>query len=137
MPAESEWVEFKIDNTNPAIIGKNISALSNSAALHGRPFGYIVWGVENEKHEIVGTGFSLEPKGKGPQEPRIRASTSDNCDFQFHSIDVDDRRVVILEINPARQFPVRYKREAFIRIGSATKPLKDVPQVDGALTRSD
>ena len=58
---------------------------------------------------------------------------SDNCDFQFHSIDIDDRKVVILEINPARQFQVRYKREAFIRIGSATKPLKDVPQVEARL----
>ena len=58
---------------------------------------------------------------------------SDNCDFEFHTIDIDDRKVVILEINPARQFPVRYKREAFIRIGSATKPLQSVPQVEARL----
>ncbi len=135
LPSESEWVELKGNNSNPEIIGKNISALSNGAALHGRPFGYVVWGVENGTHDIVGTEFSLEPKGKGPQEPRIRASISDNCDFQFHQIDIDDRKVVILEINPTRQFPVRYKREAFIRIGSATKPLKDVPQVEARLWR--
>ena len=133
MPAESEWLEYKVDNSNPETIGKNISALSNGAALYGRPFGYVVWGVEDDTHEIVGTKFTLESTGEGPREPGIRASVSDNCDFQFHSIDIDDRKVVILEINPARQFPVRYKREAFIRIGSAAKPLKDVPQVEARL----
>ncbi len=135
LPSESEWVELKGNNSNPEIIGQNISALSNGAALHGRPFGYVVWGVENDTHEIVGTKFTLEPTGEGPREPGIRASVSDNCDFQFHSIDIDDRKVVILEINPARQFPVRYKREAFIRIGSATKPLQAVPQVEARLWR--
>ena len=90
LPSETEWIEFKGNNSNPEIIGKNISALSNGAALHGRPFGYSIWGVENETYEIVGTEFSLEPKEKGPQEPRIRASISDNCDFQFHQIDIDN-----------------------------------------------
>jgi ATP-dependent DNA helicase RecG len=59
MPAESEWLEYKVDNSNPETIGKNISALSNGAALYGRPFGYVVWGVEDDTHEIVGTKFTL------------------------------------------------------------------------------
>jgi hypothetical protein len=31
-PNETEWLEFKHDNDNPEMIGKYISALSNSAA---------------------------------------------------------------------------------------------------------
>lgn len=42
---ECEWVEFKHNNADPAEIGEYISALSNSAALHGRDDGYVVWGV--------------------------------------------------------------------------------------------
>ena len=61
LPAESEWVEFKANNTDPATIGKDISALSNGAALHARPFGYLLWGVDDDTHEIVGTKFTLEP----------------------------------------------------------------------------
>ncbi len=135
LESETAWVEFKVNNTNPNTIGKNISALANSAVLHDRPFGYVVWGVDDETHEIIGTEFSLEPTGEGPREPRIRASLSDNCDFQFYSIEVDHRKVVILEVNPARQYPVRYRSEAFIRVGSATKPLQAAPQLEARLWR--
>uniref|UniRef100_E6PU49 Putative transcriptional regulator n=1 Tax=mine drainage metagenome TaxID=410659 RepID=E6PU49_9ZZZZ len=54
---ETEWVEFKHNNADPQAIGEYISALANAAALDGEPFGYMVWGVENESHEVVGTTF--------------------------------------------------------------------------------
>ena len=44
LPGETEWVEFKENNADPETIGKNISALANSAALEGKAFAYIVWG---------------------------------------------------------------------------------------------
>ena len=44
LPGESEWVEFKGNNTKPESIGENISALANSAALEGKAHAYIVWG---------------------------------------------------------------------------------------------
>ena len=136
LPVETAWVEFKHNNANPAMIGKNISALSNGAALNDRPIGYLVWGVDDTTHEIIGTNFAPELKGTGPQEPRIRSSISENCDFRFHEVSIDGLRVVVLEINPAIQYPVRYKGESFIRVGSATKPLKDVPQVEARLWRT-
>ena len=40
---ETEWVEFKRNNDNPEDIGEYLSALSNSAALHGKEGGYLVW----------------------------------------------------------------------------------------------
>ena len=30
---EAEWVEFKVDNDKPALIGEYIAALANAAAL--------------------------------------------------------------------------------------------------------
>ncbi|MFT4665270.1 MAG: ATP-dependent DNA helicase RecG [Gammaproteobacteria bacterium] len=41
LPTETEWVEFKVNNTNPQGIGEYLSALSNSAALHEKEFGYL------------------------------------------------------------------------------------------------
>ena len=38
LPKECEWVEFKIDNSNPQDIGEYISALSNSACYHKQLF---------------------------------------------------------------------------------------------------
>ncbi len=37
---ENEYIEFKKDNRDPDKIGKNISALSNSALLQNEEFGY-------------------------------------------------------------------------------------------------
>lgn len=42
LPAETEWVEFKHNKYTPSMIGEDVSALANGAALAGRPFGYLV-----------------------------------------------------------------------------------------------
>ena len=44
LPAETTWVEFKENNTDQNMIGKLISALSNSARIEGKDFGYVVLG---------------------------------------------------------------------------------------------
>lgn len=56
---ETEWVEFKENNTDPEMIGKNISALSNTSALLGKKQAYLVWGINDETHEIIGSPLSL------------------------------------------------------------------------------
>lgn len=53
---EHEWLEFK-HNDDPHSIGEYISALANAAALDGEPFGYMVWGIENDTRRVVGTRF--------------------------------------------------------------------------------
>jgi hypothetical protein len=40
LPSETEWVEFKVNNDDPAMVGEYLSAISNSAALHERDCGY-------------------------------------------------------------------------------------------------
>jgi ATP-dependent DNA helicase RecG len=42
LPTETEWVEFKHNNDNHEEIGKYLSALANSAALHGKVSAYLV-----------------------------------------------------------------------------------------------
>ena len=66
LPKETEWVEFKKNKYTPEeMIGEYISALSNSAALSGKAYAYMIWGVDNESHDVVGTTFSqIRKKGK-------------------------------------------------------------------------
>ena len=45
LPQETEWVEFKVNDAEPQAIGEYLSALANSAALAGKAFAYLVWGV--------------------------------------------------------------------------------------------
>lgn len=54
---EHEWLEFK-HNDDPHAIGEYVSALANAAALDGEPFGYMVWGIENDTRQVVGTRFN-------------------------------------------------------------------------------
>ena len=57
LPTEVEWVEFKCNNADPERIAKYISGLSNVATLEEEPYAYLIWGVEDETHEIIGTEF--------------------------------------------------------------------------------
>lgn len=42
LPRETEWVEFKFNDAEPEAIGEYLSALSNTAALEGKAFAYLV-----------------------------------------------------------------------------------------------
>lgn len=42
LPKETEWVEFKSNQSDPNAIGEYISALSNSAVLCGKTSAYLV-----------------------------------------------------------------------------------------------
>lgn len=64
LPAETEWVEFKHNNSNPEEIGEYICAISNGAALHGKRIGYVVWGVADGTRAVVGTSFQPKPQRK-------------------------------------------------------------------------
>ena len=68
LPKECEWVEFKVANSNPQEIGEYISALSNSACYHKKEFAWLVYGVEDTTHKLVGTDFRPLIEKKGNQE---------------------------------------------------------------------
>ena len=65
LPAETEFVEFKHDNYDPDMIGKDISALANSACLMDRENAYMVWGIDDKTHDIVGTEYTRFSRLKG------------------------------------------------------------------------
>lgn len=52
---ESEWLEFKHDVTDPEMIAERISALANGSAMVGRSCGYMIWGIDDATHDIIGT----------------------------------------------------------------------------------
>lgn len=62
---EEEWLEFKVNNIEPIMIGEYISALSNSAALIDREKAYLIWGIDDKTHEIVGTNFNFKEAKRG------------------------------------------------------------------------
>ena len=55
LPKEVGWIEFKHNNCEPNMIGEDISALANTATLNDRDYAYMIWGVDDTTHEIIGT----------------------------------------------------------------------------------
>ena len=64
LPKEVGWVEFKHNNCEPNMIGEDISALANSATLNDRDYAYMICGVDDITHEIIGTKVRLQMKKK-------------------------------------------------------------------------
>ena len=60
MQKETEWIEFKHNFHSVEEIGERISAISNSACILNKPCGYLIFGIEDETHEIVGTSFKAK-----------------------------------------------------------------------------
>jgi len=137
VPRETEWLEFKVSYSDPQAIGEYISALANAAALNGKAFGYVVWGVEDTTHAIVGTAFSpfTAKKGNEPLETWLLRLLTPKIHFHFFELDLEGKSIVLLEIGRAFRHPVRFQNEAFIRIGQAKKSLKDAPDRERDLWR--
>lgn len=137
LPKETEWVEFKLNNCNPEEIGEYISALSNSAALTGKSHGYLLWGINNDDHAILGTDFNpkLAKKGNEELENWLLRLLAPKIDFTFCQIVYQEKEVVLLEVSRATNHPVQFQGREFIRIGSYNKHLKDFPDKERALWR--
>lgn len=138
IPHESELVEFKTGNGDPAMIGQLISALSNSAALLGQLHGYVIWGVEDSTHRIVGTSFvpGLAKSGGELLENWLLRNLNPRGSFSFHQLTLDGVAVVLLEIDRSFRHPTKFKGEASIRVGSSLKKLKDAPEKERDLWRA-
>ena len=135
-PHETEWLEFKINQaTDPQAIGEYISALANGARLAGENAAYMLWGIADGTHAVVGTQFAPSgvKQGNEPLDNRLRHGLTPRIDFRFHEVRIDGKRVVILEMETANQQPVSFDRERYIRIGSVRKNLREHPEKERAL----
>src|SRR6266478_783015 len=129
LPKETEWVEFKHNNDNPEDIGEYLSALANSAALHGKEGGYLVWGVEDGTHRVLGTTVHPRSRKIGNEELEnwLAHNLSPRVDFRFHEFEYEGNRVVLVRVQPALASPVSFKGTEWIRVGGIKKKLKDHP----------
>lgn len=137
LPKETGWVEFKHNNAQPEMIGEYISALSNTAALEGKKDAYLVWGIEDDTHNIIGTTFhpSEVKKGNEELESWLLRLLSPRIMFRFFELTTDNGLVVILQIERATNKPVQFQGQEFIRIGSYKKNLKEYPEKERELWR--
>ncbi len=125
---ETEWVEFKVNNGTE--IGEYISAISNSACVHDKAYGYIVFGIDDRTHRIVGTKFTSNKKGKGNEDliPWIARLLEPRINFDFYEFEVEGVNVVVVRVKATQNTPVKFRGIPYIRIGSSKKKLDDYPE---------
>jgi ATP-dependent DNA helicase RecG len=137
LPHETEWVEFKENNAEPQEIGEYLSALANSAALVGKAFAYLIWGITNSEHKVVGTKFSPHSTKISNEELEnwLLRALAPKIHFHFFELEIDGVQIVLLEIERAFRQPVQFQGQEFIRVGSYKKRLKDFPEKERGLWR--
>ncbi|HEV7332705.1 MAG TPA: ATP-binding protein [Flavisolibacter sp.] len=128
-PKECEWVEFKKNYHSAEEIGERISALANGACLQRQPFGYLVFGIEDDL-VVAGTTFNPSHQKKGNEliEHWIIQRLSPRIDFRVIPTTIDDKPVVIFEIPAAKNQPVSFIHEPYIRVASITRKLREFPE---------
>ena len=128
-PLETETIEFKENHFNKDEIGKRISAISNSANLTDQKCGYLVFGINDKTHKIVGTKFSAKTEKVGNDELEfwLTRHLDPRIDFEIYEGYFDNKAICLFVIPPATNLPVKFNNIPYIRVGSTTPKLTDYP----------
>ena len=132
---ELPWIEFKENYSDAQGIGEYVSALSNTAALFNQEHAFMIWGVNNETHDLTNTLFNPKTAKVGNQDLSLWISTQldPQVHFYFHTTMIEGKNVVLLEIGRAFSSPVKFRGIDYIRIESNNKKLKDYPDTEREL----
>ncbi len=135
LPRETAWVEFKENRFNEDSVGQYVSSLANSAMLDEKDAAYLVFGVRDDDHGIVGTTVDLSGVTVGSEsfifwlnkylDPHITVTAE--------SFDYNGKHIEMLCIDPGYRQPVKFKKIAYIRIDTNQQPLSNYPERERAL----
>lgn len=121
LPCETEVFEFKeAKNTfHFDKLGEYFSALSNEANLKGVNFAWLIFGVENKKHSIVGSNFRPLRKDLDSLKGEIAKKTTNRITFiEIYELNHLNGRVIMFQIPAApKGIPVAFNGHYYGRDG--------------------
>ena len=127
LKAENEIVEFKEANNNFDFtkLGKYFSALSNEANLNKADYAWLIFGIENKQHTIVGSKFRTNRADLDNLKKEIADKTSNRITFwEIYELVLPEGRVVMFQIPPApKGLPVAFEGHFYGRDGESLVPL--------------
>jgi ATP-dependent DNA helicase RecG len=140
LPKETEWVEFKASTIKPnEKLGEYISGLSNAACIKNQSFAYLVLGIDNNTHQVIGSnyGFSHLKQGNVELEFWVRRYLSPSIRFQYFTCQYTQTLTLeIFKIPAAVGEPTNFQGKPFIRIGTSLTLLKEYPHYAKAIYNS-
>lgn len=125
---ETEVTEFKEAKNSFSFdeLGQYFSALSNEANLHNKNCAWLIFGIEDKKHKIVGTKYRNNDKELNSLKEEIARQTSENLTFieiykcTRKDAEGNDKRVLLFQIPPApKGIPIAFKRMYYGRDGES------------------
>ena len=123
LPSENEWIEFKEakNKCDTDDIGKYFSALSNEAKLKDKDFGWLVFGVEDESKDIVGTQYRIGRASLDRLKQEISVHTTNGLTFvEIYELQYEKKRVIVFQIPPASKgIPTAWKGHYYGRNGGS------------------
>lgn len=125
--SENEYIEFKEakDNFDIDKLGRYFSAIANESTLKEKQYGWIVFGINDKTHQIVGTNF-YDNDNFNKVKKKISENTTDNISFiEIYSLIYNDKRVVMFQVPAAVGLPVKWKKIAYGRDGESLTLLSD------------
>lgn len=139
LPKENEWVEFKTGNvTTNEKLGQYISGLSNAACIANKSFAYLVFGINDDTHEVEGTNYKFKNRKEGNEELElwIKRYLSPSIKFDHFTCDYNAQHVEIFRIPAAIGEPTNFKFYPYIRFDSSLTDLKKYPHYLRAIYNS-
>jgi ATP-dependent DNA helicase RecG len=123
LKAETEIIEFKEAKESYDFnrIGKYFSALSNEANLKGKPFAWLIFGVEDRRHRIVGSRYRSERKDLDKLKKEIADKMTNNLTFiEIYELRKPEGRVVMFQIPAApKGIPIAFEGHYYGRDGES------------------
>lgn len=143
LTAETEVVEFKEAKTGYDFtkLGKYFSALSNEANLKRKPYAWLVFGVENKNHNIVGSQFRQERKNLDSLKSEIANKTTNRITFiEIYELHEPEGRVLMFQIPAApKGFPIAFNGHYYGRDDEELSPLnlEEIERIRAQATTED
>lgn len=113
LPAETEVVEFKKakNGFGDDELGQYFSALSNEANLKSVPYAWLVFGVDDKTHEVLGSNYKQTRPSLDAMKKAIADQTTSRVTFEeIYAFKYDGKRVVMFQIPAAPQgMPIAYQ----------------------------
>lgn len=143
LSSENEIVEFKEAKIGYDFnkLGKYFSALSNEANLKGNPFSWLIFGVENKKHSIVGSQFRTTRKDLDSLKSEIANKTTNRITFiEIYELNEPNGRVLMFQIPAApKGFPIAFDGHYYGRDNEELSPLnlEEIERIRAQATSED
>ena len=143
LEAENEIVEFKEAKSNYDFtkLGKYFSALSNEANLCSKPYGWLVFGIKDNDHSIVGTQYRSERKDLDKLKGEIANKTTNRISFiDIHEVNLPEGRVILFQIPSApKGIPIAFDGHYYARDGEELVPLniEKIERIRAQATKED